>query len=313
MSPAADARASGTFQLGGDLPVVRLGYGAMQLTGPGIWGYPADRDAAVQVLRRAVEFGVTFIDTADSYGPHVNEELIREAFHPTTGQPYPDGLVIATKAGFLRPSRDRWEMHGHPAYLRQQVELSLRRLDVERIDLFQLHRVDPAYPLEDQVGELAALREEGKIRHLGLSEVTVEQLEAAQRVAPIVSVQNYYNLGNREADPLLAHCEQHGIAFIPWCPLDSGALLGEGTPLTLAAERLGFQAIPEGSYGLGLFDYGNGWIGHTGQLIGWESIVLYNQDTGAAFTAIVNDTGNLTAAEAVAFTVLPDLGGLFGF
>ena len=239
MTTSPDARASGTFDLGGDLPVVRLGYGAMQLTGPGIWDYPRDREQAVQVLRRAVELGVTFIDTADSYGPHVNEELIREAFHPAAGHPYPEGLVIATKAGFLRPGPDRWEVHGHPAYLRQQVELSLRRLGVERIDLFQLHRIDPAYPLEDQVGELGALRAEGKIRHLGLSEVSVEELEAAQRVAPIVSVQNYYNLGSREAEPLLTHCEQHGIGFIPWCPLDSGALLGEGTPLTLAAERLG--------------------------------------------------------------------------
>lgn len=228
------APSSGTFDLGGDLPVVRLGFGAMRITGPGVWGYPADEDEAVAVLRRAVELGVTLIDTADSYGPFVSEELIRRALHP-----YPAGLVIATKAGFTRQGPDQWTMLGQPAYLRQQVEMSLRRLGVERIDLFQLHRIDPAYPLEDQVGELDRLRGEGKIRHLGLSEVSVDQLEAARAVAPIVSVQNRYNLTDRGAEPLLDHCTEHGIGFIPWFPLAVGELARPDSPLAEAAQRHG--------------------------------------------------------------------------
>lgn len=228
------AAASGTFSLGGDLPVVRLGYGAMQITGPGVWGPPADPQEALAVLRRAVELGVTFIDTADSYGPSVSEELIREALAP-----YPEELVIATKAGFTRQGPGVWTMLGQPAYLRQQVEMSLRRLGLERLDLFQLHRIDPAFPLEDQVGELADLRAEGKIRHIGLSEVSVEQLQAAQQVTPIASVQNLYNLARRDAEPLLDHCEQHGVAFIPWFPLATGELAADGGPLAEAARRQG--------------------------------------------------------------------------
>lgn len=228
------ASASGTFDLGGDLPVVRLGFGAMRITGPGIWGYPDDPALAVAVLRRAVELGITLIDTADSYGPHVSEELIRDALHP-----YPEGVVIATKAGFTRQGPDRWTMLGQPAYLRQQVELSLRRLRLERIDLFQLHRIDPEFPLADQVGELALLQQEGKIRHIGLSEVTVDELRAAQEVAPIVSVQNRYNLTDREAEPLLDHCTEHGVGFIPWFPLATGDLASTGSPLSDAASRLG--------------------------------------------------------------------------
>ncbi|HQR28003.1 MAG TPA: aldo/keto reductase [Nocardioides sp.] len=228
------AAASGTFSLGGDLPVVRLGYGAMQITGPGVWGPPADPQEARAVLRRAVELGVTFIDTADSYGPSVSEELIREALAP-----YPEELVIATKAGFTRQGPGVWTMLGQPAYLRQQVEMSLRRLGLERIDLFQLHRIDPAFPLEDQVGELAALRAEGKIRHIGLSEVSVDQLQAAQQVTPIASVQNLYNLARRDAEPLLDHCEQDGVAFIPWFPLATGELAADGGPLAEAARRQG--------------------------------------------------------------------------
>lgn len=228
------ATGSGSYSLGGDLPVVRLGFGAMQITGPGVWGPPADPAAAHAVLRRAVELGVTLIDTADSYGPSTSEELIREALHP-----YPDDLVIATKAGFTRQGPGQWTVLGQPAYLRQQVELSLRRLRLERIDLFQLHRIDPAYPLEDQVGELAALREEGKIRHIGLSEVDVAQLEAAQRVTAIASVQNLYNLAHREAEPLLEHCEQHDVAFIPWFPLATGELAAVDGPLAAAARQHG--------------------------------------------------------------------------
>ncbi len=228
-----DAAASGTFLLGGDLPVHRLGFGAMRITGPGIWGPPADHAAAVAVLRRATELGVTFIDTADSYGPYVSEDLIREALHP-----YP-GLVIATKGGFTRQGPDAWQELGRPEYLRQCVEMSLRRLDVERIDLYQLHRIDPQVPLADQVGELAAMQDEGKIRHLGLSEVSVAELEAASALAPIVSVQNLYNVGNRQSEDLLEHSEREGIGFIPWFPVASGRVARRGGPLETIAGRTG--------------------------------------------------------------------------
>jgi pyridoxine 4-dehydrogenase len=208
------ARTSGTFTFGDDLEVVRLGFGAMRITGPGIWGEPRDRDEALRVLRRAVELGITFIDTADSYGPVVSEELIAEALHP-----YADDLVIATKAGLTRQGPDRWITVGRPAYLRQQCELSLRRLQVERIDLFQLHRIDPEVAMEDQVGELKSLQDEGKIRHIGLSEVSVDELEAARGIAPIVSVQNRFNLADRDSQALLDHCTAEGIGFIPWRPV----------------------------------------------------------------------------------------------
>src|SRR5882762_9751071 len=217
---------SGTFSIGGDMPVVRLGYGAMRITGPGIWGPPKDHDEAIRVLRRAVELGVDFIDTADSYGPYVSEELIHEALHP-----YADGLVIATKAGLLRTGPDVWPVLGYPAYLRQECEMSLHRLGVERIDLFQLHRIDDKFPAEDQIGELVALQQEGKIRHIGLSEVSVEQLEAAQKITPIVSVQNMYNLTMRAAEPLLDKVTDEGIGFIPWFPLAAGPLAAPDGPL----------------------------------------------------------------------------------
>jgi aryl-alcohol dehydrogenase-like predicted oxidoreductase len=220
------ATASGTFALGGDLPVVRLGYGSMQLTGPGVWGDPRDPDEAVRVLRRAVELGVNFIDTADSYGPVVAESLIRRALHP-----YPDGLVVATKAGLTRAGPGDWRPVGRPEYLRQQCEMSLRHLGLDRIDLFQLHRIDRAVPLADQVGELALLQEEGKIRHIGLSEVGVGQLTEAGRHARIVSVQNLYNLTERRADKLVDHCTANGIGFIPWFPLATGELAKPGGPL----------------------------------------------------------------------------------
>jgi pyridoxine 4-dehydrogenase len=222
----AVAQASGTFSLGGDLTVNRLGFGAMRLTGQGVWGPPDDHDECIRVLRRAVELGVNFIDTADSYGPDVSEDLIREALHP-----YPDDLVIATKAGLLRPGPDEWPPLGFPAYLRQECEMSLRRLGVDRIDLFQLHRIDSKFPAEDQIGELAALQAEGKIRHIGLSEVNVEQLDAAQRVTTIVSVQNMYNLSMRTAEPLLEACEVRDIGFIPWFPLAAGPLAAADGPL----------------------------------------------------------------------------------
>jgi aryl-alcohol dehydrogenase-like predicted oxidoreductase len=226
------AAASGTFTIG-DLPVHRLGFGSMQLTGGGVWGDPKDPDEAVRVLRRAVELGVTLIDTADSYGPVVAERLIAQALAP-----YADDLVIATKAGLTRQGPDVWTPVGHPAYLRQQAELSLRNLRVEQIGLFQLHRIDPEFPLEDQVGELAKLQEEGKIRHIGLSEVSVEQIEAASKIATIATVQNLYNLANRAAEDVLVHCEQHGIGFIPWFPLATGELSRPGGRLdTLAAAK----------------------------------------------------------------------------
>lgn len=222
-----------TFTLGGDLTVNRLGFGAMRLTGKGVWGPPADRDECIRVLRRAVELGVTFIDTADSYGPYISEELIHEALHP-----YPDDLVIATKAGLLRTGPDVWVPLAKPAYLRQEVEMSLRRLEVETIDLFQLHRVDPDYTIAEQVGELAALQREGKIRHIGLSEVDIDTLRAAQQEATIVSVQNMYNLTVRQSEPLLDVATDEGIGFIPWFPLAAGPLAAQDGPLqTIAAEH----------------------------------------------------------------------------
>jgi aryl-alcohol dehydrogenase-like predicted oxidoreductase len=206
----------------------------MQLPGPGVWGEPRDRDEAIRVLRRAVELGVDLMDTADSYGPYVAEELIREALHP-----YPSGLVIATKAGLLRTGPGKWVPLGRPAYLRQECMLSLRRLRLERIDLFQLHRIDPEVPLAEQIGELRSLQSEGLIRHIGLSEVGVEQIEQARRIAEIVSVQNRYNLADREYEPVLEHCEREGIAFIPWFPLATGRLARPGSPLQAMADELG--------------------------------------------------------------------------
>jgi aryl-alcohol dehydrogenase-like predicted oxidoreductase len=224
------AAPSGSFAIGGELPVVRLGYGTMQLPGEGVWGPPKDHDGAVAVLRRAVEIGVTFFDTADSYGPEVAEDLLRDALHP-----YADDVVIATKAGLTRQGPGAWTPVGRPAYLRQQCELSLRRLGVDRIDLFQLHRIDADVPLEDQVGELKKLQDEGKVRHIGLSEVDVDELDEARKIATIATVQNLFNLSNRAAEPLLDHCEKNDIGFIPWFPLATGELSKEDGPLADAA------------------------------------------------------------------------------
>lgn len=225
-------QANETFTIGEDLPVRRLGYGAMQITGSGIWGEPSDPEECVRVLQRTVELGVNFIDTADSYGPFVSEKLIKKALHP-----YPDGLVIATKAGLTRCGPNDWRPVGRPEYLRQQVELSLRHLGVEQIDLLQLHRVDPQIPLADQVGELASLQKEGKIRHIGLSEVTVDQIKEASETAKIVSVQNMYNLIERKAEPVLEYAEANNMAFIPWFPLATGKLAEHGGPLEKIAEK----------------------------------------------------------------------------
>ena len=220
--------------LGDDLHVAnRLGFGAMRLTGPGIWGEPADPDEARTVLRRALELGATLIDTADSYGPEVSERLIGETLYP-----YPEGLVIATKAGFERSGPHRWHVNGRPEHLRAACEGSLRRLRVERIDLYQLHRIDRDVPIEDQLGALADLRREGKIRHIGLSEVSVADLRRVREAVEIVSVQNHYNLANRRAEDVLDHCEEEGLGFLPWFPLAAGELAEPGGPLDRAARAL---------------------------------------------------------------------------
>jgi aryl-alcohol dehydrogenase-like predicted oxidoreductase len=228
---------SGTFTLaagsGDPITVRRLGFGAMRITGPGIWGDPADHDTAIAVLRRAVELGVDFIDTADAYGPDVSEDLIREALHPY------DHVIIATKGGLTRQGPDQWEPVGRSSYLRQCVHMSLRRLGVDRIDLWQLHRIDDRTPREEQFGEIAAMQKEGLIRHVGLSEVTVADVEEASQYFEVASVQNLYNVGDRSAEELLRHSEAHGIGFIPWFPLGNRALLGADSPLASIAARVG--------------------------------------------------------------------------
>ncbi len=233
-SQAKPVAASGTFAIGGDLEVNRLGFGAMQLPGEGVWGEPDDREQALSVLRRAVELGVNLIDTADSYGPEVSENLIREALHP-----YPADLVIGTKGGLTRSGPGQWAPVGRPEYLRQCVEMSLRRLKLDCIDLYQLHRIDPQVPAEDSLGELAKLQAEGKIRHIGLSEVSVEELRQAQQVVAVATVQNRYNLIDRGSEAVLDACAEEGIGFIPWFPLATGELAGPGSPLAQVAERAG--------------------------------------------------------------------------
>jgi pyridoxine 4-dehydrogenase len=226
------AAASGTFKLGNDLPIHRLGFGAMRITGKGIWGEPADPEEARRVLRRSIELGVNFIDTADSYGPEVSERLIAEALHP-----YPAGLVIATKGGFTRQGPDQWAPVGRPEYIQQCVEMSLRRLRLERIDLYQLHRIDPKVPVEETLGVLKELQHEGKIRHIGLSEVSTKEIKHAQKIVPIVSVQNRYNLADREHEDVLNYCETHNLGFIPWFPVAAGDLAKPGGPLDQVAKK----------------------------------------------------------------------------
>ena len=229
------AEASGTFLIG-DIPVHRLGFGTMQLTGAGVWGAPANHSEAIAVLKRAVEMGVNLIDTADSYGPDVAECLIAEALHP-----YPADLLIATKAGFQRPGPNRWVEDGRPEHLRSAVEGSLRRLRLSRIDLLQLHRIDPKVAMEDQIGALLDLQREGKIRDIGLSEVKVKQIEAVRRIAPIVSVQNRYNLVDRHSESVVNYCRRENIGFIPFFPLATGDLAKSDGPLRRAAARLNAQ------------------------------------------------------------------------
>jgi pyridoxine 4-dehydrogenase len=237
MQAMVSATAAGTFEIGGELTVNRLGFGAMRLTGDGIWGEPRDRDECKRVLRRAVEIGVNLIDTADSYGPEVSERLIAEALHP-----YPEDLVIATKGGLTRSGPNQWHPNGHPQHLREACEGSLARLRLETIELYQLHRVDPRVPLEESLGALLELRDEGKIARIGLSNVSVDHLRRARELTPIVSVQNRYNLTDRAAEDVLKACEPDGIAFIPWFPLSTGKLATPGGPLAQIAER--YAAAP---------------------------------------------------------------------
>jgi aryl-alcohol dehydrogenase-like predicted oxidoreductase len=219
MNPSSPPAATGGFRIGGDLPVHRLGYGTMGLTGPGHWHHPADTDNAKAVLRRAVDLGINHLDTADAYGPETTEHLIRKALHP-----YPDHLVIATKGGLTRQGPNQWAPVGHPKYLRQCVEMSLRRLAIDRIDLYYLHRIDPTIPFADQFGELADLAREGKIHHLGLSKVDVTQISAARQMAPVAAVQNLLNTDHPDDTSVLDYCEEHDIAFVPYRPLNAGAL-----------------------------------------------------------------------------------------
>ncbi|MEU2349465.1 aldo/keto reductase [Modestobacter sp. NPDC049651] len=267
-----------TFALGGDLTVHRLGYGAMQLPGEGVWGEPADRPAAVEVVRKAVELGVDFIDTADSYGPFVSEQIIADALHP-----YRDGLVVATKAGLTRQGPGIWTPVGRPAYLRQQVELSLRHLEVDRIDLIQLHRIDPEVPLADQLGVFAELKEEGKVRHIGVSEVSVDELKAAQEITPIASVQNLYNLTNRQSQDVLEYATEQGIAFIPWFPIATGDLAKPDSPVAAVAKEL--DASPS--------QVALAWLLHTSPVIlpipGTKSIGHLTENLGAAQLSLSDD------------------------
>ena len=233
-SEVVTAKVSGTLTIGGDLKVNRLGYGAMRITGKGIWGEPKDPETAKKVLRRAVELGVNFIDTADSYGPEVSERLIGEALAP-----YADGVVIATKAGLTRQGPDQWLPVGRPEYLQQEVEMSLRRLKLERIDLWQLHRIDPKVPVEESLGVIKKMQEQGKIKHVGLSEVKPHEIDQARKVVDIVSVQNLYNIGDRTHEDVVDYCVKHGLAFIPWFPVAAGKLAQPGGKLDAAAKRHG--------------------------------------------------------------------------
>jgi pyridoxine 4-dehydrogenase len=231
------ARKAGEFSLGNDLTITRLGYGAMRITGAGVWGPPADRAEAINVLRRAVELGINFIDTADSYGPGVSEEIIAEALHP-----YPAGLVIATKGGFDRSGPNQWTENGKPEHLRSACEGSLRRLRLDRIDLYQLHRIDSKVPAEDQLGTLKDLQSEGKIKHIGLSEVSVQQIQHARKIVQIVSVQNRYSVIERTADDVLDYCEKENIGFIPWFPLAAGQVSKSESPIARIAAQ--WKATP---------------------------------------------------------------------
>ncbi len=283
------AAASGSFRIGGDLTVHRLGFGAMRITGPGIWGEPKDPAAARRLLRTVVDLGVNLIDTADSYGPEVSERLIAEALHP-----YPRGLVIATKGGLTRSGPEQWAPVGRPEYLRQCVELSLRRLKLDCIDLYQLHRIDPKVPAAETLGALKTLCDEGKIRHLGLSEVSVKEIEQARKLVPVVSVQNLYNLGNRQSEAVLDYCTAHQLGFIPWFPLDAGKMARPSGELARAAQRHGATAAQ-----LAL-----AWLLHRSPVMlpipGTSSVAHLRENMGAAAL-------RLTAAEWAAIVPAPPL------
>lgn len=270
-SSKPNAANSGTFTLGGDMKINRLGYGAMRLTGKGIWGSPKNPTEAKKVLQRALELGVNFIDTADSYGPEVSETLIAEALYP-----YPAGLVIATKGGLTRQGPDQWAPVGRPEYLRQCVEMSLRRLRVERIDLYQLHRIDPKVSAAESLGALKDLQAAGKIRHIGLSEVTPAEIEAARKIVPIVSAQNEFNLGDRKSEPTLEYCEKKGLGFIPWFPMAAGDLAKPGGALDEMARRDG---VTVGQLALA-------WLLHRSPVMlpipGTSNILHLEENTGAA-------------------------------
>jgi len=271
----ATAAAAGTLTLGGDLLVNRMGFGAMRITGPGIWGEPKDPAEARRVLRRAVELGVNFIDTADAYGPEVSERLIAEAL-----QPYPRGLVIATKGGLVRPGPSEWVPDGRPAHLREACEASLKRLKLSRIDLYQFHRIDPKVPLEDSIGELARLQKEGKIRHVGVSNFDVAELARARRVTPIVSVQNRYNIADRSSADVLALCEHEGLAFIPWAPIARGS----SDTLEGNAASKALDAIAH-AHGVSVFQAAIAWLLATPAMLpipGTSSVAHLEEDVAAA-------------------------------
>jgi len=279
-----NAAESGTFNLGGDLPVHRLGYGAMRLTGEGIWGEPKDPEEAKRVLRRTVELGINLIDTADAYGPEVSERLIAEALHP-----YASDLVIATKGGLIRTGPQQWHPVGRAEYLHQCVEMSLRRLKVERIDLWQLHRIDPKVGAEESLTKIAELQQQGKIRHVGLSEVKPHEIEQAQKILPIASVQNMYNIGDRQHEDTLAFCEKHNIAFIPWFPVAAGKLAKEGGPLDTAAKR----------HNASVAELALAWLLHHSPVIlpipGTSSVKHLEQNTAAASLKL--EVGEWTSIE----------------
>src|SRR5881398_1674458 len=271
----ATAAAAGTLTLGGDLVVNRMGFGAMRITGPGIWGEPKDPAEAHRVLRRAVELGVNFIDTADAYGPEVSERLIAEALHP-----YPQGLVIATKGGLVRPGPSEWVPDGRPEHLREACEASLKRLKLSRIDLYQFHRIDPKVPLEDSIGELARLQKEGKIRHVGVSNFDVAELARARRVTPIVSVQNRYNIADRSSADVLAVCEREQLAFIPWAPIARGS----SDTLERNAASKALEAIAH-AHGVSVFQAAIAWLLATPVMLpipGTSSVAHLEEDVAAA-------------------------------
>jgi pyridoxine 4-dehydrogenase len=267
-SPAAQ---SGLFKIGGDLSVHRLGFGAMRITGEGVWGEPKDAAAMHRVLRKAIDLGVNLIDTADSYGPEVSERLIAEALYP-----YPKGLVIATKGGLTRSGPNKWAPVGRPEYLQQCVEMSLRRLRIDCIDLYQLHRIDPKVPAAETLGALKKLQKEGKIRHIGLSEVTVEEITHARKTVDVVSVQNLYNLSNRKAAKVVDYCAKHGLAFIPWFPLAAGEISRPGGRLDKLAKK----------HGATVSQIALGWLLHSSPNIlpipGTSSISHLEENVGAS-------------------------------